>query len=72
MSFKGVEHRLELCGEVNGVGLLMTHVPIPISIKAIEAIEDKIVLIAGGFDKGSSFDELIDILLKGQSFNIIR
>ena len=66
MSFKGVEHRLELCGEVNGVRFVNDSKGTnpDASIKAIEAIEDKIVLIAGGFDKGSSFDELIDIFIK--------
>ncbi|NLY71483.1 MAG: UDP-N-acetylmuramoyl-L-alanine--D-glutamate ligase, partial [Clostridiales bacterium] len=74
MSFKGVEHRLELCGEINGVRFVNDSKGTnpDASIKAIEAIEDKIVLIAGGFDKGSSFDELIDAFIqKGRALILL-
>lgn len=63
--FEGVEHRLEFVGEVDGVRFVNDSKGTnpDASIKAIEAIKGDIILIAGGYDKGSEFDEFI------QSFN---
>lgn len=60
--FKGVEHRLEFVVEKNGVKFYNDSkgTNISSSLKAIEAIEDPIILIAGGYDKKIEFDELID------------
>lgn len=61
-TFEGVEHRLEFCGEINGVRFVNDSKGTnpDASIKAIEATESKILLIAGGYDKNSNFDEFID------------
>lgn len=59
--FQGVEHRIEFCGQVDGVRFVNDSKGTnpDASIKAVEAIDGGIILIAGGYDKGSSFEELI-------------
>lgn len=60
--FQGVEHRIEYCGQVDGVRFVNDSKGTnpDASIKAVEAMNGGIILIAGGYDKGSSFDELIE------------
>ena len=62
LSFKGVEHRLEFVLEKNGRNFFNDSkaTNIDSSKKAIEAIDDPIILIAGGYDKNIEFDDLID------------
>jgi UDP-N-acetylmuramoylalanine--D-glutamate ligase len=59
--FQGVSHRLEFSGEIRGVRFVNDSKGTnpDASIKALEAINGGIVLIAGGYDKGSNFEELI-------------
>ncbi|WP_326908198.1 UDP-N-acetylmuramoyl-L-alanine--D-glutamate ligase [Sedimentibacter sp. MB31-C6] len=59
--FKGVEHRLEFCGEYNGVKFYNDSKGTnpDASIKAVEGIEKPIILIAGGYDKKSTYDDFI-------------
>lgn len=59
--FEGVEHRLEFVGEVDGVRFVNDSKGTnpDASIKAVEAMKDGIVLIAGGYDKNSDFTEFI-------------
>jgi UDP-N-acetylmuramoylalanine--D-glutamate ligase len=59
--FRGVAHRLEYVGEVNGVRFVNDSkgTNTDASIKAIEAMEGGTVLIAGGYDKGSTYEEFI-------------
>ena len=58
-TFKGVEHRIEYCGEIEGVKYYNDSKGTnpDAAIKAIEALKKNIILIAGGYDKGSVFDE---------------
>lgn len=60
-AFQGVEHRIEFCGQVDGVRFVNDSKGTnpDASIKAVQAIEPGIILIAGGYDKNSSYDELI-------------
>ena len=60
--FEGVEHRLEFVKEIEGVKFYNDSKGTnpDASIKAVEAIDAPIILIAGGMDKGGGFDELID------------
>ncbi|MBP6491510.1 MAG: UDP-N-acetylmuramoyl-L-alanine--D-glutamate ligase [Clostridia bacterium] len=60
--FEGVEHRLEFSGEVDGIRFVNDSKGTnpDASIKAIEAMKSGIVLIAGGYDKGSEYDEFIN------------
>lgn len=57
--FKGVEHRIEDCGEVNGVRYINDSKGTnpDAATKAIQAMKENIILIAGGYDKGSDFTE---------------
>lgn len=60
-SFEGVEHRLEFVRQVHGVRFVNDSKGTnpDASVKAVKAMPGGIVLIAGGYDKGSEFDELI-------------
>lgn len=60
--FGGVAHRLEFSGEVNGVRFVNDSKGTnpDASIKAIEAIDGPIILIAGGYDKNSSYEDLLE------------
>ncbi len=60
-NFKGVEHRLEFVLEKNGRMFFNDSkaTNIDSSKKAIEAIDQPIILIAGGYDKNIEFDDLI-------------
>lgn len=59
--FKAVEHRIEYVTTVNGVDFYNDSKGTnpDASIKAVEAMTKPICLIAGGYNKGSSFDEWI-------------
>ena len=59
--FKGVEHRLEYSGEYNGVKFYNDSKGTnpDASIKAVQGIGMPIILIAGGYDKKSQYDEFI-------------
>ena len=60
-NFKGVEHRLEFVEEKKGIKFYNDSKGTnpEASIKAIEAIAAPIILIAGGYDKSSDYDDLI-------------
>ena len=60
-SFKGVEHRIEFVSEINGIRFVNDSKGTnpDASVKAIEAIGDKILLIAGGYNKDADFSEYI-------------
>ena len=62
MAFKGVEHRIEFVDEINGAKYYNDSkgTNTDASIKAIEALNGPIVLIAGGMDKGSDYSEFIE------------
>ena len=59
--FRGVEHRIELCNEIDGVGFVNDSKGTnpDAAVKAIEAIKKDIILIAGGYDKDSFFDDFV-------------
>ncbi|MFG6118151.1 UDP-N-acetylmuramoyl-L-alanine--D-glutamate ligase [Thalassobacillus sp. B23F22_16] len=63
-SFKGVPHRLEFVGNIKGrlfyndskaTNILATS-------KALGAFKQPVILLAGGLDRGNSFDELVPFL----------
>lgn len=58
-TFRGVAHRLELVDEINGVKFVNDSKGTnpDASIKALEAYDEPIVLLAGGRNKGSDFTE---------------
>lgn len=59
--FKGVEHRTEYVCTIDGVSYYNDSKGTnpESSIKALEAMKKPIILIAGGYDKGSEFDEFV-------------
>lgn len=61
LEFKGVEHRVEFVKELNGIKYYNDSKGTnpDSTINAIEALKSDILLIAGGYDKGSDFDELL-------------
>lgn len=73
-SFKGLEHRLELVGEVDGVKYYNDSFatgPQP-TIAAINAFTEDTTLILGGSDKGLDFGELRSVIeKKGNVKNLI-
>ncbi len=64
LSFAGVEHRIEFCGSKNGINFYNDSkgTNCDSTIKAIASMPSKTALILGGYDKGSTFDELFDVI----------
>ncbi|MCF6466507.1 UDP-N-acetylmuramoyl-L-alanine--D-glutamate ligase [Clostridium sp. Cult2] len=60
-TFPGVEHRIEYVDTINGIKFYNDSKGTnpEASIKAVEAVESPIILIAGGHDKGSEYDDFI-------------
>jgi UDP-N-acetylmuramoylalanine--D-glutamate ligase len=61
-SFKGVEHRIEYVEEIDGVVYYNDSkgTNVDASIKAVEAMKRPTLIIAGGYDKGSEYDDFIE------------
>lgn len=80
--FKGVEHRIEYVTNINGISFYNDSKGTnpESTIKAIEAIASPIILIAGGYNKGSEFDNLVksfnnkikDLVLLGETKEKIK
>ena len=60
-AFGGVAHRIEYCGEIDGVKFYNDSkgTNVDAAVIALKAIQKNIILIAGGDGKGQEFDELI-------------
>lgn len=81
-SFMGVEHRIEFVDEISGVRFINDSKGTnpDASIKAVEAVREPIILVAGGMDKGSSFETFIEackgkvkyMVLIGETANKIK
>ena len=65
-NFKGVEHRIEFVSELNGVKWYNDSASTTPSraISAINAFDEKIVLIAGGADKNLDYEPLAKIIVE--------
>ena len=82
MTFPGVSHRLEFVAEIKGVKYINDSkgTNSDASIKAIEAFQEPLVLIAGGRNKGSDFIDLAEkikarvskLILVGESKDEIK
>ena len=80
--FAGVEHRIENCGSIDGVRFINDSkgTNTDAAIKAIEAMKENIILIAGGYDKHADYTEFISrfpgrvkhMVLLGQTAEKIR
>lgn len=62
-AFKGVEHRIEYCGTYNGVDCYNDSKGTnpDAAIRAVLAMKKPIVLIGGGYDKNSEYDEWVKL-----------
>ncbi|ADQ04197.1 UDP-N-acetylmuramoylalanine/D-glutamate ligase [Caldicellulosiruptor owensensis OL] len=65
-NFKGVEHRIEFVTEINGIKFYNDSkgTNTDAAEKAISAFESPIILIAGGYDKGESFERFAGLIAK--------
>lgn len=81
-SFSGVEHRLELCKEFNGIKFYNDSkgTNVDATLTALRALEKNIILIAGGDAKAQVFDDLAKevkkrvkhVVLLGRDANLIE
>lgn len=62
--FKGVEHRIEFVREINGIKFYNDSkgTNTDASSKALNAFNSPIILIAGGYDKGESFERFAKLI----------
>ena len=72
-TFKGLEHRIELVGTFNGIKFYNDSIStIPeAAIAAVKALRKVDTLIIGGFDRGISYDILIDYLHQNPIAHIV-
>lgn len=80
--FRALPHRMELVDEIDGVKYINDSKGTnpDSTIKAIENLDKDIILIAGGYDKGSNFEELMEfgkgkiksLILLGETKNEIK
>ncbi|MCX8132139.1 MAG: UDP-N-acetylmuramoyl-L-alanine--D-glutamate ligase [Clostridia bacterium] len=65
-AFKGVEHRIELVRELNGVKFYNSSIDSSPSrtIAALNTFKQKVILIAGGKDKGIPYDDIGEPIIK--------
>ncbi len=63
-SFRGLDHRMEVCGEKDGVRFINDSkaTNVEAAVKSIRGIDDNIALILGGRDKGGNFDLIKDYI----------
>ncbi|MCX8028675.1 MAG: UDP-N-acetylmuramoyl-L-alanine--D-glutamate ligase [Brevinematales bacterium] len=63
-SFEPLPHRMELVGEIDGVKYINDSKSTTINamISAIRSLDDEIILIVGGLDKGMDFEEAVPII----------
>ncbi len=64
VSFKGVEHRIELVREINGIKFYNDSIGSSPSrtIASVNAFNQRLILIAGGYDKHIPYDDMGEML----------
>jgi len=72
-SFKGLAHRVEPIRELNGVRFYNDSkaTNVDATRRALESIEGKVILIAGGKDKGGSYTVIADLMDKVKGMILI-
>jgi len=72
-SFKGLPHRLEFVGEVDGVFFYNDSIStiVEATIAAIKALGNVNTVILGGFDRGIDYQSLVDFIELSQVKNLI-
>ena len=68
VSFKGIKHRIEIVGEVNGVVYVddSKGTNVDATIKAVAAMKRETVLLLGGKNKGYDYQKLFAVLKKSK------
>lgn len=63
-NFEGIEHRLEFVKKINGISFINDSKATTVDSLsfALQSFKDKIILIAGGKDKGGSYAKINDLL----------
>jgi UDP-N-acetylmuramoylalanine--D-glutamate ligase len=63
-TFKGVEHRLEFVLSIRGIKFINDSKATNVNSVwyALDSINDKIIWIAGGIDKGNDYSEVVDLV----------
>jgi len=63
-NFKGVEHRLEFAGEIDGISFYNDSkaTNVDAAVKSIEAFDGRLIVILGGKDKGGDFRPLAPLI----------
>lgn len=71
--FRGLEHRLEFVGEVNGIKYINDSfaAATPATIAAIKSFDQPEILILGGVDRGVSYTNLIDEVVSNNIKHIV-
>jgi len=67
-AFEGLEHRLQLVGQFNGISFYndsMATLP-EVTIAALKALPKTSVLLVGGSEKGSAYKKLAKVILKSK------
>ena len=72
-SFKGVEHRIEFVNEINGVKWFNDSIATSPSrsIAGLKSFNQKVILIAGGYDKHIPYNPLVPYILEKVSHLIL-
>lgn len=65
-TFRNAPHRMELCGEVDGVLFINDSKATNVDsvYYALDGIDQPIIWIAGGIDKGNDYSQLLDLVSK--------
>lgn len=65
-TFRGLPHRVEFCGEINGVSFYddSKATNIDAALRAVEGFDHPLAIIMGGRDKGATFELMLDALKK--------
>ena len=71
--FKGIKHRIESLGEVNGVAYIddSKGTNVDATIKAIESMTKETILLLGGKDKGYDYGKLFSVLPKTKIVHLV-
>lgn len=72
-AFKGVKHRIEIVGNVNGVNYINDSkgTNVDATLKAVESMSAPTILLLGGKDKGYDYESLFEGLTKSVVIHVI-
>ncbi len=73
VAFKGIKHRIEIVGEVEGVAYVddSKGTNVDATVKAVECMKRETVLLLGGKNKGYDYSKLFSLLKKSKVFHAV-